>query len=78
MAKPKTFEQLRAKKERAETQLAFRTVQAGASGDRKKYLEKGKHQKRTHCLCNLSGTIESLALEVKWEKHPYDRNHTDA
>ena len=30
-----------------------------------KYLEKGERTKRTHRLCNLGGTIESLAPEVK-------------
>lgn len=33
--------------------------------NRKKYLEKGERQKRTHRLCNLGGTIESLAPEFK-------------
>ena len=33
--------------------------------NRKKYLEKGERTKRTHRLCNLGGTIESLAPEVK-------------
>ena len=33
--------------------------------NRKKYLEKGERQKRTHRLCNLGGTIESLVPEVK-------------
>ena len=33
--------------------------------NRKKYLEKGERQKRTHRLCNLGGTVESLAPEVK-------------
>ena len=28
-------------------------------------LEKGERQKRTHRLCNLGGTIESLAPEFK-------------
>ena len=30
-----------------------------------KYLEKGERTKRTHRICNLGGTIESLAPEVK-------------
>ena len=34
--------------------------------NRKKYLEKGERTKRTHRLCNLGGTIESLAPEVKY------------
>ena len=35
MTKPKTLDQLRAEKERAETQLAQETAQAGASGEQK-------------------------------------------
>ena len=33
--------------------------------NRKKFLEQGERKKRTHRLCNLGGTIESLAPEVK-------------
>ena len=29
------------------------------------YLEKGERTKRTYRLCNLGGTVESLAPEVK-------------
>ena len=65
MAKPKNLEQLRAEKERAETQLAQEKHKLNRLENRKKYLEKGERQKRTHRLCNLGGTIESLAPEVK-------------
>jgi len=65
MTKPKTLEQLRAEKERAETQLAQEKHKLNRLENRKKYLEKGERQKRTHRLCNLGGTIESLAPEVK-------------
>ena len=41
------------------------TAQAGPLENRKKYLEKGERTKRTHRPCNLGGTIESLAPEVK-------------
>ena len=58
MAKPKNLEQLRAEKEQVETQLA-------QEQHKLEYLEKGERQKRTHRLCNLGGTIESLAPEVK-------------
>ena len=58
MTKPKTLEQLRAEKERAETQLA-------QEKHKLERLEKGERTKRTHRLCNLGGTIESLAPEVK-------------
>ena len=65
MTKPKTLEQLRAEKERAETQLAQEQHKLERLENRKKYLEKGERTKRTHRLCNLGGTIESLAPEVK-------------
>ena len=65
MTKPKTLEQLRAEKERAETQLAQEKHKLERLENRKKYLEKGERQKRTHRLCNLGGTIESLAPEFK-------------
>ena len=65
MTKLKTLEQLRAEKERAETQLAQEKHKLNRLENRKKYLEKGERQKRTHRLCNLGGTIESLAPEVK-------------
>ena len=65
MAKPKNPEQLRAEKEQVETQLAQEQHKLERLENRKKYLEKGERQKRTHRLCNLGGTIESLAPEVK-------------
>ena len=65
MTKPKTLEQLRTEKERAETQLAQEKHKLNRLENRKKYLEKGERQKRTHRLCNLGGTVESLAPEVK-------------
>ena len=46
MAKPKTLEQLRADKERAETQLAQEQHKLERLENRKKYLEKGERQKR--------------------------------
>ena len=51
--------------ERAETQLAQEQHKLNRLENRKKYLEKGERQKRTHRLCNLGGTVESLAPEVK-------------
>ena len=52
-------------KERAETQLAQEQHKLERLENRKKYLEKGERTKRTHRLCNLGGTIESLAPEFK-------------
>ena len=48
-----------------ETQLAQEQHKLERLENRKKYLEKGERQKRTHRLCNLGGTIESLAPEFK-------------
>ena len=59
MTKPKTLDQLRTEKERAETQLAQEQHKLERLENRKKYLEKGERTKRTHRLCNLGGTIES-------------------
>ena len=47
MAKPKTLEQLRADKERAETQLAQEQHKLERLENRKKYLEKGERQMTT-------------------------------
>ncbi len=74
MAKPKTLEQLRAEKEQVETQLAQEQHKLERLENRKKYLEKGERTKRTHRLCNLGGTIESVAPEVqKSHTHRNDR-----
>ena len=59
MAKLKTRDQLRAEKERAETQLAQEQHKLERLENRKKYLEKGERTKRTHRLCNLGGTVDS-------------------
>ena len=65
MAKTKTLEQLQAEKERTEKELEQETHKLQRLENRKRYYEKGERSKRTHRLCNLGGTIESLAPEVK-------------
>ena len=65
MAKQKSLEQLRAEKEQVEKRLAQEQHKLERLENRKKYLEKGERTKRTHRLCNLGGTVESLAPEVK-------------
>ena len=65
MTKPKTLEQLRTEKERAETQLAQEQHKLERLENRKKFLEQGERKKRTHRLCNLGGTVESLAPVFK-------------
>ena len=46
MTKPKTLEQLRTEKERAETQLLQEQHKLNRLENRKKYLEKGERQKQ--------------------------------
>ena len=65
MAKTKTLDQLRAEKEQAEAQLLQEQHKLQRLEQRKKHYEKGERKKRTHRLCNLGGTVESLAPEVK-------------
>ena len=59
------LDQLRLEKERAELRLAQEQRRLTRLENRKQYYEKGERTKRTHRLCNLGGTIESLAPEVK-------------
>ena len=56
MAKQKSLEQLRAEKEQVEKRLAQEQHKLERLENRKKYLEKGERQKRTHRLCNLGGS----------------------
>ena len=65
MTKPKTLEQLRAEKERAETQLLQEQHKLERLENRTKFLEQGERKKRTHRLCNLGGTVESIAPVFK-------------
>ena len=65
MAKTKTLDQLRAEKEQAEAQLLQEQHKLQRLEQRKKHYEKGERKKRTHCLCNLGGMVESVATEVK-------------
>lgn len=56
MTKPKTLDQLRAEKERAETQLAQEQHKLNRLENRKKYLEKGERRKaETHPSSLQSG-----------------------
>ena len=65
MTRPKTLEQLRTEKERAETQLAQEQHKLECLENQKKFLEQGERKKCTYRLCNLGSTVESLAPEVK-------------
>lgn len=65
MSDRKTFDQLRSEKERAESQLAQAQRRLTRLENRKQYYEKGERAKRTHELCNIGGTVESLAPVFK-------------
>ena len=64
MTKPKTLEQLRAEKERAETQLAQEQHKLERLENRKKYLEKGERTKRTHLLCQICVGLDDSAAAL--------------
>ena len=70
MTKPKTLEQLRTEKERAETQLAQEKHKLNRLENRKKYLEKGERTKRTHRLCNLAARLRALPRRSKISHAP--------
>lgn len=61
----KTIDQLQAEIEKKEAQLSQERHKEQRLKNRLKYYEKGERGKRTHRLCNLGGTVESLAPEVK-------------
>ena len=65
MAKQKTLEQLRAEKERAETQLAQYQHKEQQLKNRIAYYEKGDRRKRTHHLITRGAAVESIAPLTK-------------
>ena len=65
MAKQKTLEQLRAEKERAETQLAQYQHKEQQLKNRIAYYEKGDRRKRAHHLITRGAAVESIAPLAK-------------
>ena len=65
MPDKKSLDQLRLEKERAELRLAQEQRRLTRLENRKQYYEKGERAKRTHELCNIGGTVESLAPVFK-------------
>lgn len=59
------LEKLRREKEAAEKKIEQYRRQIQRLENRKKYYEDGERAKRTHRLCNLGGTVESIAPQVK-------------
>ena len=61
----KNLEQLIAERDRATKVVVQCQHRLQRCENRRKYYEKGERAKRTHRLCNIGGTVESLAPEVK-------------
>ena len=59
------LEKLRREKEAAEKKIEQYKHKIQRLENRKKYYEDGERAKRTHRLCNLGGTVESIAPQVK-------------
>ncbi len=68
MTKPKTLDQLRAEKERAETQLAQEKHKLNRLENRKKYLEKGELM--------LSRLVDTFFSRTSWTMLLYAENHS--
>ncbi len=59
------LEKLKAEKVKVEKQLEQLTHKVQRLENRKKYYEDGERKRRTHRLCTLAGTLESIAPEIK-------------
>ena len=56
---------LRAEKEKNEKEIEQLTHKITRYENRQKYYEDGKRKRRTHRLCTIAGTLESIAPEIK-------------
>ena len=65
MAKPKTLNSSEPKRNRSRHSLHRNSTSWSVWRTERSIWRKARDKKRTHRLCNLGGTIESLAPEVK-------------
>lgn len=56
------LEKLRAEKEQSEKKIEQLTHKITRLENRQKYFEDGERKRRTHRLCTIAGTLESIAL----------------
>lgn len=63
MPDKKSLDQLRLEKERAELRLAQEQRRLTRLENRKQYYEKGERAKRTHELCNIGGSEQSVQTQ---------------
>ena len=59
------LERLRAEKEKNEKEIEQLTHKITRYENRQKYFEDGERKRRTHRLCTIAGTLESIAPEIK-------------
>ena len=59
------LEKLRAEKEQNEKKIEQLTNKITRLENRQKYYEDGERKRRTHRLCTIAGTLESIAPEIK-------------
>ena len=59
------LEKLRAEKEKNEKEIEQLDHKITRLKNRQKYFEDGERKRRTHRLCTIAGTLESIAPEIK-------------
>ena len=59
------LERLRAEKEKTEKEIEQLTHKIQRLENRQKYYQDADRKKRTHRLCTIAGTLESIAPEIK-------------
>ena len=59
------LESLKAEKEKNEKEIEQLNHKITRLENRQKYFEDGERKRRTHRLCTIAGTLESIAPEIK-------------
>ena len=59
------FERLKAEKEKNEKEIEQINHKITRLENRQKYFGDGERKRRTHRLCTIAGTLESVAPEIK-------------
>ena len=59
------LERLKAEKEKNEKEIEQLNHKITRYENRQKYYEDGERKRRTHRLCTIAGTLESIAPEIK-------------
>ena len=59
------LEKLRAEKEKNEKEIEQLDHKITRLENRQKYFEDGERKRRTHRLCTIAGTLESIVPEIK-------------